>query len=77
LFVPATNFIEKSTNENSETRRYIDEDHFQAYLKKMKDDAEKVGVIYTIYPPISIQKLDQWLGIWSHFFDELIANILG
>jgi hypothetical protein len=26
----------------------------------------KVGIIYTIYPPISIHKLDQWLGIMAH-----------
>jgi hypothetical protein len=34
----------------------------------------KVGVIYTISPPISIQKLDQWLGIWSLFFEELLLT---
>ena len=42
LFVPATNFIEKYTNKSKETRRCIDEDHFQAYLKKIKNGAEKV-----------------------------------
>jgi hypothetical protein len=31
----------------------------------------KVGFIYSNIPNHKIQKLDQWLGIWSHFFEEL------
>ena len=50
LFAPTTNFIEKSTNENSETRRYIDESHFQKYQMVMKDTAEKVSFFYPISP---------------------------
>jgi hypothetical protein len=40
-------------------------------------NAKEVGFIYPISPPISIQKLDQWLGIWSHFFEEPLLNSLG
>jgi hypothetical protein len=61
LFVPVENYYEKATNESSEARRYYDEAHFQAYLKKMKDDAEKVSFLYPISPNHKIQKLDQWL----------------
>ena len=35
----------------------------------------EVSFLYTISPPISIQKLD-W-GYGHHFVEELIANILG
>jgi hypothetical protein len=50
LFVPVENYYEKATNDSSEARRYYDEAHFQAYLKKMKDDTEKVSFLYTITP---------------------------
>jgi hypothetical protein len=40
----------------------------------MKDDAEKVSFIYPISPTISIQKLDQWLGIWSHFVERILLT---
>jgi hypothetical protein len=43
LFVPAENYIVRATNESSEARRYIDEEHFRAYLKDMKDRNEKVS----------------------------------
>lgn len=43
---------------------------------KAKDDNRnlnlnaEVGFIYPLYPNHKIQKLDQWLGIWSHFVEE-------
>jgi hypothetical protein len=72
LFVPTENFIEKATNAGSELRRYYDETHFEAYLKEMKDRNEKVSIIFKIIPNHKIQKLDQWLGIMSHFFEEYL-----
>ena len=60
--IPAKNFIERATNTGLELRRYYDEAHFQAYLKKMKKDNEKVRVLYLYPQPIPIQNLDQWLG---------------
>jgi hypothetical protein len=48
-------------------RKFFNAEHKDAYLKKMKDDAEKEGFIYQPYPNHKIQKLDQWFGIWSLF----------
>jgi hypothetical protein len=39
-------------------RKFFNAEHKEAYLKGMKDAAEKVSFLYPLSPPISIQKLD-------------------
>jgi hypothetical protein len=74
LFVPAGNYIEKRTNDSSETRRYYDEAHFQAYIRKIAE----VSLFYTITPTHCNPEIRSMVGVrGQHFFDELIANNLG
>jgi hypothetical protein len=35
----------------------------------------EVSFIYPLSPNHKIQKLDQWLGMWSYFFDELLLTL--
>ena len=38
-------------------------------------NAKEVGFIYKIIPNHKIQKLDQWLGIWSHFVERTLLTL--
>jgi hypothetical protein len=39
-------------------------------------NAKEVSFFYKLYPNHKIQKLDQWLGIWSHFLKNFSAIII-
>jgi hypothetical protein len=67
LFVPAENYIEIATNFGTEARRYLDESHFQAYLKKMKNDAEKVSFLYPLYPTHFHPEIGSMVGVMVPF----------
>jgi hypothetical protein len=72
LFIPATNFVERATNESLERRRYYDDTHFEAYLKKMKE----VNHLLPSSPTHCYPEMVSMVGvIGPHFFDELLLTL--
>ena len=63
MFDPAENYIEKATNAGLAARRYLDESHFQAYLKGMKDSAEKVSHYLPPFPNALLSR--NWINGWG------------
>jgi hypothetical protein len=65
LFVPASNFIEISTNDSSEARKYFNEEHFENYLTKMAESSAKVRHYYTkLSQPLSSERISM---VWDSF----------
>jgi len=46
--------------------RFCNKDCFEAYKVNSEVQTQTVSIIYKLNPPISIHKLDQWLGIMAH-----------